>query len=88
MTNDTLKSLGYLKKSLKMTKRALQKNKVDDNADANDLAEINDQIEGLMKQINAFEAVNPSSVTTPSPTAINPTPSPSTIDTDDDLLTT
>jgi len=91
MTSDTLKSLGYLKKSLKMTKRALEKNKADDNADVDDLAEINYQIDGLIKQINAFEAVNPNPIVTPSSsTAINPTSIPSTIDdgNGDDLLTT
>jgi hypothetical protein len=92
MTNDTMKSLGYLKKSLKMTKRALEKNKAEDCADADDFAEINYQIDGLMKQINAFEGVNSVPAATPSPTAVNPTPPPSTSSTtddgSDDLLTT
>jgi hypothetical protein len=89
MTNDTMKSLGYLKKSLKMTKRALEKNKAQDDVDPIELDNLNRTIEDLEKSIVVFEALNPVSVAAPvSPTAVNPTPAPSTIDTDDDLLTT
>ena len=92
MTNDTLKSLGYLTKSLKMTKRALEKNKAGDSMPDNDYNDMVSAIDEVQTQINAVEyrmkilaVINP-----PSPTAVNPAPPPSTFDTDgsDDLLTT
>ena len=93
LTSDTTKSLGYLKKSLKMSKRALEINKVADgvsDADYNDLVEA---ISDLQKQIYAFEMVNamatspipvvlgatPVIPVVPSPTAGNPVPQTSTV---------
>ena len=91
MTTDTMKSLGYLKKSLKMTKRALQKNKAQDDVDPIELDNLNRTIEDLEKSIIVFENLNPvvPVVSIPaSPTSINPIPPPSTTDDGDDLLTT
>ena len=90
MTTDTMKSLGYLSKSLKMTKRALEKNKAQDDVDPIELDNLNRTIEDLEKSIIVFENLNPVvPAAIPSPTAVNPTPPPSTInDGSDDLLTT
>jgi hypothetical protein len=55
MTNDTLKSLGYLKKSLKMSKRAVTKNMGDDKTSQNDVDILTGTIDDLLSVIETFE---------------------------------
>ena len=54
MTNDTLKSLGYLEKSLKMTRRAVEKNSAADGTDANQVKSFQDKIDVLRVEIDTW----------------------------------
>jgi hypothetical protein len=85
MTKDTLKSLGYLGKSLKMSKRALANNKDKDGVTDQDFADINTAIDNLVKQVGIYEAIDilSASVTAPVPVTSIPTAVA-----DDNLLTT
>ena len=55
MTNDTLKSLGYLRRSIKMSKRAININKVDDAVAIQEFTEMEQGMDGLLAQIEKWE---------------------------------
>jgi len=77
MTKDTLKSLGYLKKSLKMSKRAVENNKGQDGVTDSDFAEITTAIDDLVKKIFVYETIG-NTVTVPVSPTVDPNPNPST----------
>lgn len=81
MTSDTLKSLGYLKKSLKMSKRAVTKNMGADNTSSTDVDVLTGTIDDLLSVIETFEQKGQNGVVAPS---TNPIVDSS----DSDLLTT
>lgn len=91
MTSDTIKSLGYLKKSLKMSKRAIEKNKASDQAGDFRFDEMNKAIDTLNDFIDEWMNISvPSIPPTPPVTILTPVASVSNIPIvdDGDLLTT
>jgi hypothetical protein len=94
MTSDTLKSLGYLKKSLKMSRKATTNNQKADGIPDGELKTLHTMIDILVVEIGKWEAKAPaapvSPVSVPDGVA-QPTPAAATISTvplaDDDLLT-
>ena len=78
MTTDTLKSLGFLKKSLKMNKTAVKKNQTADNISPSELDEYTTAIDEMIALVEKWEAKakpnpanDPLTVTMPTP-AIDP----------------
>jgi len=55
MTNDTMKSLGFLKKSLKMSRRAVEKNAKDDGTTGALLTDIQGKMDALNVVIETWE---------------------------------
>jgi len=56
LCDDTKKSLGFLKKSLKMSRRAIEKNQNDDGSTDADVEGFQDAVDELLTLINFFEA--------------------------------
>lgn len=56
MTNDTIKSMGYLKKSLKMSRRAVEKNQTNDNTTDQNVKDFQTKIDDLLVEIEKWEA--------------------------------
>jgi hypothetical protein len=90
MTNDTLKSLGFLKKSLKMNGKALGNNMTQDGIPVPELQAFADHAKAMVTQIEAWEKANASAAPT-IPGIVQPAPAAATVSTvplsDDDLLT-
>lgn len=82
MTNDTLKSLGYLKKSLKMSNRAVSKNRV---ADQDDTTILEGMIDAMIVETERLEGI---SIPVASTIPVVPVPVVVTDTSDTDLLTT
>lgn len=58
MTNDTLKSLGYLKRSLKMNYKAMGKNATNDGIDPSELVIFVNHSKAMYDQIELWEKAN------------------------------
>jgi hypothetical protein len=82
MTNDTLKSLGYLKKSLRMNFKAMVKNASQDGIDATELKIFAGHSKAMFDQIEVWEvaAVAAAPVTVPSG-VVQPAPAAATVHT-------
>ena len=82
MTNDTLKSLGYLKKSLKMNFHAMGKNATSDGIDPSELVAFTNHSKAMLDQIEAWQKANAMAapVTVPSGVA-QPTPAAAVVNT-------
>lgn len=99
MTPDTLKSLGFLKKSLKMNAKAIAKNEVPNPAlpRPKDIADFLAYSIAMLNQIDIWEKAAAAAVPVVAPApagVVQPAPAASTVsvvpllpDTDDDLLT-
>lgn len=94
MTTDTLKSLAMLKKSLKMNRRATEKNQKADGTTDTEVKSWQSKIDFFINDIETLE--KQAALVTPATTAgiVQPDPAASTISTvpimsgtDDDLLT-
>jgi hypothetical protein len=55
MSTDTMKSLGYLKKSLKMSKKAVTKNMGNDNTSSDEVDEFTSACDELLSLIESWE---------------------------------
>ena len=89
ISTDTLKSLSYLKKSLKMSRRAAEKNQKADGTTDMEVKDRQTKIDILIADIEAWEkkaspAVVPAGVVQPDPAAVVVSTVP---DVNDDLLT-
>jgi hypothetical protein len=58
ISNDTKKSFDYLKKSLKMSKRAIEKNQKDDGSTDAEVDNFKKTIDDVLFQINSWETVS------------------------------
>lgn len=96
MTGDSLKSLGFLKKSLRMNAKAMKNNLAADGISATELSTFLAHAQAMVTQIDTWEkGAAPATPTTLPAGIVQPAPAASTvstvptvpIDTDDDLLT-
>lgn len=55
MTSDTIKSLGYLRKSLRMSRRAIERNQPDDKTTNNEVNEMRTKIDAVISHIAVWE---------------------------------
>lgn len=93
MTSDTIKSLGYLKNSLRMNRKAIAKNLTADAIDKTELLAFAAHSKAMFDQIEAWEKAN-APVATPAG-IVQPAPAAATVSTvpivpdpaDSDLLT-
>jgi hypothetical protein len=88
MTSDSLKSLGFLKKSLRMNAKAMKNNLAGDGIPAAELTAFIDHAKAMVQQIETWEKAatpaTPAGIVQPAPAAATVSTVP---DPDDDLLT-
>ena len=69
MSEDTAKSLGYLEKSLKMSRRAIEKNQQEDGSSSVELDAMKASMQRVLDQINIWKGIPVVAPASPIPTS-------------------